>query len=347
MRSLVAWVLFRRRIVIAVWCMLFLISAVFSVQLKNVVQGSSDIIPNSPSDRVTKAIQAKFGSGAAYTFPVVVASKSVDANGPRFAEAVARVSNALCQEGIAVHVATAWNTGLPELIGKDEHSALLLVTPGVKTYSETEMMVQTTRDCIASVALGPDFTVYVTGTPAMYYDMNRNSSSDLILAERWGIPLILIVLLLVFGSPLAAGLPVILALVSMTVALSGLYAFSFVMPVGIFAMNAVSMIGMGVGVDYSLFILSRFRTALASGMTVEQACMDASVKAGRSVTLSGLAVALGFSALLLARARFLHAIAFGGIIIVATAVAASVSLLLAIPPKTCSFEKGVFRVILN
>jgi RND superfamily putative drug exporter len=307
--------------------MLFLISAVFSVRLKNVVQGSSDIIPDSPSDLVTKSIQAKFGDGAAYTFPVVVVSKSVDAHGPRFADAVTRVSNALCQEGVAVRVTHAWNTGFPEFIGKDGRSALLLVTPRVKTYSETEMTVQRIRERIASVALGHDFAVYVTGTPAMYYDMNKNSSSDLISAERWGIPLILVVLLLVFGSPLAAGLPVVLALVSMTVALSGLYALSFTMPVGIFTLNAISMIGMGVGVDYSLFILSRFRSALASGMTVEQACTDASVKAGRSVMLSGLAVSLGFSVLLLAHARFLHAIAFGGIIIVVTAVAASMSLL--------------------
>jgi putative drug exporter of the RND superfamily len=327
MTRFVAWVLHHRKTVIAVWCIFFIISTVFSVRLKNVVQGSSDIIPNSPSDRVTKSIQAKFGDGAAYTFPIVIVSRSIKANEPRFVDAVTRVSNTLCQSGKAVRVTHTWNTGFPELIGKDGHSALLLVTPKVRTYSETEMLVRTTRENIANIALGPDFSVYVTGTPAMYNDMNQDSSLDLIRAERWGIPLVLIVLFLVFGSPMAAGLPVVLALISMTVALAGLYALSFTMPVGIFALNAISMIGMGVGVDYSLFILSRFLSALGSGMTVEQACIDASVKAGRSVMLSGMAVALGFSALLLTHARFLHAIAYGGIIIVITAVAASVSLL--------------------
>jgi RND superfamily putative drug exporter len=328
MTRLIAFVLLRRKTVVAVWLALFVVSALLSVRLKSVVQGSSDIIPDSPSDRVTKSIQAKFGNGAAYTFPVVIKSTSTGVKDPCFAGAVSRVAGALCQGACAVRVTHAWNTGFSELIGKDGHSALLLVTPNVRTYSETEMIIKTTRAHIARAGIGPDFSVFVTGTPAMYHDMNEYSSSDLIRAERWGIPLVMAVLFLVFGSPLAAGLPVVLALISMTVAMAGLYIVSFKMPVGIFALNAISMIGMGVGVDYALFILSRFRSALGSGtMTREQACIDASVKAGRSVVLSGIAVAFGFSALLLTHARFLHAIAYGGIIVVITAVAASLSLL--------------------
>lgn len=327
MTRFIKMVLCHRKVVVASWCLLFATSVIFSLRLKSVMQGSSDIIPDSPSDRVTKSVQAKFGNGAAFTFPVVVTSRNVSVGEPGFKDAVARVANALCQGGIAVRVTHVWNSGFSELIGKDNHSALLLVTPNVRTYSETEMIVRTTRAAIASVALGPDFSVFVTGTPAMYHDMNENSSSDLVKAERWGIPLVLIVLLIVFGSPLAAAMPVIIAVMSMTVAMAGLYFLSLAIPVGIFAQNAISMIGMGVGVDYALFMVSRFRNALASGMTVEQACLDASVKAGSSVALSGIAVALGFSALLLAHARFLHAIAFGGIIVVITAVAASLSLL--------------------
>ncbi len=327
MRRFSALVLRRRKTVIVLWCILFGICALFSVRLKSAMQGSTDIIPNSPSDKVTKSIEAKFGNGAAFTFPVVVTSRNVPAKEPEFAAAVTRVSDALCRGGSAVRVTHAWNSGFPELIGKDGRSALLLVTPNVKTYSETEMIVRTVRAQIAGAGLPPDFSVFVTGTPAMYHDMNENSSSDLLAAERWGIPLVLVVLFIVFGSPAAAGLPVALALISMTIAMAGLYFLSFVMPVGIFALNAISMIGMGVAVDYALIMVSRFRNALGSRTTVEQACLEASVKAGGSVALSGLAVATGFSTLLLSHARFLNAIAFGGIMIVVTAVLASLTLL--------------------
>jgi len=97
----------------------------------------------------------------------------------------------------------------------------------------------------------------VTGAMATLYDLDQRSSSDLLAAERIGLPITLVILLVVFGTPLAALLPVVLAIVAVTIGLAGLWAIHPWVPVSVFAENVVSMIGLGVGVDYALFDTSK------------------------------------------------------------------------------------------
>ena len=100
----------------------------------------------------------------------------------------------------------------------------------------------------------------------MFFDLGRQSSADLLRAERVGLPVTLIILLVAFGAPLAAGLPVLLALLAVTVSSAALFVLSQITTVSVFSQNVVSMIGLGVGVDYALFIVSSFRNALAQGL---------------------------------------------------------------------------------
>jgi len=345
MRKLTLFILRHKVAVIAAWSTVFIVAGIFFLKLEGVLQGSSDIIPNSPSDLVTQTIQRKFGAGKAYTFPVVMTSSVIGVTDPRFPAAVRLLSAALTKDPCVVRqVMHAWNSRVPELLGKDGHSALLLITPNVRTYTQAEMITPKVREAIRHAGLDSAFSVYVTGTAAMYHDMNRFSSDDLVKAESWGIPFTLVVLIFVFGSPIAAGVPLLLAFIAMTIALAGLYFLSMAMPVGIFAQNAVSMIGLGVGVDYALFILSRFRTALQRGSSVTESCMEAMDTAGHSVLFSGITVAVGFAALFLARARFLHTIAFGGIVVVATAVGVALTLLPALLVLMGSAVNWPFRI---
>ena len=140
-------------------------------------------------------------------------------------------------------------------------------------------------------------------------------------------PITALILLFVFGAPLAAVLPVLLALASTSIGLAGLYLLSAHFAVSVFAQNVVSMIGLGVGVDYALFVLSRYREARARGLDATAAAREARDAAGHSVLLSGVTVAVGFLALFLVHAPFLHAIAIGGVLVVAAAVAAAMTLL--------------------
>jgi RND superfamily putative drug exporter len=316
-----------RAAVIVTWVAVVAIAAFWATRLPAVLQGGVDAIPGSESGRVTATIRRAFGVGTLFQFPIVVVADSLTTDDPAFGDAIDRVSGSLARLPAVRSVESAWSASRLELLGEDGHSALLIVTPRVRTFHQAERLTAIMRGAIAATPLPPGLHVEVTGSTAMLYDLDEHASSDLLGAERIGLPLALAVLLVVFGSPLAAVLPLLLAVAATTVGLAGLYGMSGWRPVGVFAENVTSMIGLGVGVDYALFVLSRFREAMAGGADPHAAAAASVRAAGHSIVLSGATVALGFMALFLVRAPFLHTLALGGIFVVIAAVAAAMTLL--------------------
>ena len=220
-----------------------------------------------------------------------------------------------------------WNSGDARLVGRSGHTALLLIHPDAGTFSEAELATARLRAAVASVRLPPGFACEITGQPAVLYDLNRRSSADLLEAERIGLPLTLVILLLVFGSPVAALLPLALALTATTISMAALVLLSRFTLVSVFAENTVTMIGLGVGVDYALLLVGAFRRALSSERTPQEAARRAVREVRRTIVCSGAAVAIGFLALSLVRLPFLKALVFGGVVVVITAVLATLTLL--------------------
>ena len=325
--SATAWLLRHRVAVVVVWLVVIGFAGALAARLPGVLQGGADAVPGTESDRVTRTLGREFGLGTLYQFLVVFHSDSVTTDDPRFTEAVEGVTRAVQALPAVRSVETAWGSRRIELLGSDSKSALAVVTPEVRTFYAAERFTAELRRAIRTVAIPAGVAVEDTGATAMLYDLDEHSSSDLLAAERIGLPLTLVILLLVFGAPLAALLPVVLALVATLIGLAGLYAVSGWVPVSVFAENVTSMIGLGVGVDYALFIASRNREALMRGASAREAAVEALDAAGHSVLFSGATVAVGFLALFLVRARFLHTLALGGIFVVAAAVVASMTLL--------------------
>ena len=322
MRRLVQFVLHRPKAVIAVWAAVVLAAAPFALRLAGSLRGSTDAVSGSPSELVSRSLGRDFGTGSAFVFPAVLTSTSVSVSDPRFAAAAVALQRALGAAGME-SVRHYWNTGDTTLLGRDGRSALLLVTPPAATFFDAETMVGRIRE----VALAPGFSLTVTGMISLFHDLDVDAASDLVRAERVGVPLTLVVLLLVFGAPVAAVLPVILAMGATVVTLATLYALSHFMPVSVFAQNAVTMVGLGVGVDYALFLVSRFRGELHAGASLRHAVETATLRTVHVVVVSGLAVCTGFFALLLVRVPVLHTLAFGGVTVVLTSVLATVTLL--------------------
>ena len=147
--------------------------------------------------------------------------------------------------------------------------------------------------------LRPDgLTAYITGDPAVYQALETVSASDLRRAETYALPFALIVLVLVFGSVVAAALPVIGGGMAVTVTLGVLYLLAQRLSLSIFTMNVASLLGLAVGIDYSLFIVGRFREELAAGASVAAAVEATVAHAGRAIFFSGIAVMVGLSGLL-------------------------------------------------
>jgi RND superfamily putative drug exporter len=314
--------------VMVAWGTILVLASVLAPRVGDVVRGGSDGVPGSESiEAVDQAVAAGVRAGTFYPFIAVLHSDRYASGDPQFAQAGRALSEALRGQGGASAVQSVWNSGDAALVGRSGHTALLLIHPDAGTFSEAELATARLRAAVASVRLPAGFGCEITGQPAVLHDLNRRSSADLLQAERIGLPLTLVILLLVFGSPVAALLPIALALTATTISMAALYLLSRFMVVSVFAENTVTMIGLGVGVDYALLLLGAFRRALGSERTPQAAAQRAMREVRRTIVCSGAAVAIGFLALSLVRLPFLKALVFGGVVVVIAAVLATLTLL--------------------
>jgi RND superfamily putative drug exporter len=313
---------------LAGWLAMLLAASAPALHVSDVVRGGSDAVPGSESiEAVERAVAAGVPAGTFYPFVAVLHSDSLPVEDAQFAAAGRAVSTALLKRGGATAVQSLWNTGDARLVGRGRHSALLLIRTGATTFSEAELATAPLREAVASVPLPHGLRCEVTGQAAVLYDLNRRSSADLLAAERVGLPLTLLILLIVFRSPVAALLPLALAMTATTISMAGLYLLSRFTVVSVFAENTVTMIGLGVGVDYALLLVGAFRRALPSEPTPQHAARRALREVRATIICSGAAVAIGFLALALVRLPFLKALVFGGVVVVGTAVLATLTLL--------------------
>ena len=263
---LARWAVRHRGTVIAFWCIAVGLSIPWAAKLQGVLAGGSDGVPGSPSVRaIERAVEAGMPASTFFPFLIVLKSDSVAVDDARFAAAAGSIAAALARAPGRGDVRSYWNTGRRDLLGHDRRTALVLFHADVDALSDAEVRTARVRTAVRDAALPEGFRAWVTGIGPMYYDLNRQSSADLLRAERFGLPITLLILLVVFGAPLAAGLPVVLALSAMTISAAALFLLSRVATVGVFSQNVVSMIGLGVGVDYALFVVTSFRRALLRG----------------------------------------------------------------------------------
>lgn len=172
-------------------------------------------------------------------------------------------------------------------------------------------------------------SLYADGSTATLYDTQKATKKDLSKSETIGLPIALIVLVLIFGTIFAAILPIIMGLMSVTVTLAITSFIANYLSLSNFMPNMVSMIGLAVGIDYALFIVSRFREELNHKTSVCEAIARTSLKAGKSIFFSGFAVLIGLFGMLFINLPVMRSFCIGGVIVVLVSVILSNTLLLA------------------
>jgi putative drug exporter of the RND superfamily len=166
-----------------------------------------------------------------------------------------------------------------------------------------------------------------TGEPALNFDLRRATADEVRRGEARAVPFTLVLLLLAFGAVVAALLPVASGALAIVLSLGAAVLLSRVWPLALTLQSVVSMLGLGLGIDYALLIVSRFREARQGGRAVREAAEDAASHAGRTVALSGMAVAVGFLGLLLVPLGEMRSLAVGGLLVTATSVLLATTLL--------------------
>ena len=184
----------------------------------------------------------------------------------------------------------------------------------------------TSAAALAIRAVHPAAEIMVTGEDALNHDLRVASAHDVSAAERRAMPLTLALLLLAFGAVVAAAIPLGIGALAIGLALGAAALVARVWPLSIALQNVVSMLGLGLGVDYTLLLVSRFREARAAGADAEQAAVVAATHAGHSVLVSAATVAVGFAALLAVPLADLRSIAAGGLLVVVVSALLAVTL---------------------
>lgn len=173
----------------------------------------------------------------------------------------------------------------------------------------------------------PDLQESVGGGPVFYADIQAVSERDLRRAELLAFPFAVLALLLVFRSLVAAVMPALVGGAAVVVTLALISVLGHVLTLSIFVLNITTLFGLGLGVDYSLFLVSRFREELARGRPVEEAVAVSVATAGRAVTFSGLTVSIGLLGLVLFPINMLSSVGLGGMLVVSMAVLAALTIL--------------------
>jgi len=189
-----------------------------------------------------------------------------------------------------------------------------------------------TRDTQAATVLdeyndsSDGVTSVLVGGPAGI-DLGQQTTADVVLAESIAIPVVLILLVLVFGSAVAALLPMVVALISIVGSFAILNGLTQFTDVSIFAINLVTALGLGLGVDYALLFVSRYREELRAGATPREGVVNTLMTAGRTIAFSAITVLAALSAMLVFPPCFLKSFAYAGIAVVAVAALAALVVL--------------------
>jgi RND superfamily putative drug exporter len=279
--------------------------------------------PAAESTYATKALEREFPASQPNLL-LLVDSGRASVDDPAVAAEAARLVRKLSAEDGVAGVGSYWQTKAPALRAQDGRQALIAarVEGDEKTTARTlERIAPDYRG-----AHGP-LEVSIGGPVAVQHEMTTTIQEDLLRAELIALPITLVLLIMVFGSAVAALLPLgvgVVAILGTNAVLRGITEFA---DVSVFAQNLTTALGLGLAIDYALFIVRRFREELSAGTEVREAVGATLRTAGRTVLFSALTVAVSLAAMLVFPQYFLRSFAYAGIAVVLLAAAAALILL--------------------
>ena len=312
----------RPKAVLAATLVLMVAALAYGSGISERLSGGGFYSGSSESQRAAAALEQRFHVGKPNL--VILAT---DTGGGSVDDPVAvAAGEALTQElaatpGITT-VSSYWGPGQSELLRSDDGTKALVVAHVEGDEREfaaaARRLIATYRD----TERGP-LKLELGGEAVSYDDVTDQLNHDLGISEAIAMPVILVLMTVVFGSLVAAGLPVVIGALSIVGSLGLLALLSVVTPVSNYALNVTTILGLALAIDYSLLVLTRFREERTRGQTLDDAIIESVRTAGRTVVFSATAVALSVLALLAFPMMFLRSIAYAcvGVILLATVCA--------------------------
>jgi trehalose monomycolate/heme transporter len=277
--------------------------------------------PNSQSQAESKLATNYFGRD---TGDVVVlyssASKSVAS--PAFRRAVTSTLSKLSHADV-LSTTTYWSSKSPQFVSSNGHATFAVL----EMKGTTDDDRQNSFDAIKAHLDAPGLTTSIGGLVPTDEALSAQTTKDIGRAESLSLPILLILMLLIFGSLTAAGLPLAIGIVGILGSFTALRVLTLFTPVSIFSANITTITGLGLAIDYGLFMVSRFREELHRQDSVEDAVARTVATAGRTVMFSGITVAISIASLMLFPESFLRSMGYGGLLTVVVDMLAALTVM--------------------
>jgi RND superfamily putative drug exporter len=280
--------------------------------------------PGSESSRAAAVLNDVFHTGSP-NLVLLVSARDGSVDSRPVAQAGSALTRRLAHEAGVADVVSYWSTGdAPALASRDGSQAMILARI---TGSDDQVRDRVKVLAPAYTIDDATMTVGVGGRAQVFNQVGSQVEKDLQKAEAISIPITMLLLIVVFGSVVAAGLPLSIGIVSILGTFVVLRVLASLTQVSIFSLNLTTAMGLGLAIDYSLFILSRYREETRGGMAPHDAVVRAVATAGRTVAFSAVTVAISLGALLIFPLPFLRSFAYAGIAVVALAALSALVIL--------------------
>src|SRR6266568_2679042 len=317
---LVRW----RVLVIAAWAALALLFAPRASHVQEVLALRGGASERTESARATELLKQAFPSPFA-DYVAIVVRGPVRWTNRRFEVVLDTLKVATERRPYVSQVISVRSIGESSFVSKDRRTTFLIAALTPEFTSDISKSVvpdlrSTIHDALAHAPEADGFDVKLTGLPALDHDVRTISTEDTERGERRALPLTLVVLVVAFGALVAALLPVVVGVLAITIALGLVTVAAHYVPMSVFVLNITTMVGLGVGIDYSLLMVTRFREELNRGLSPADAAIRTMETAGSAVITSGLTVVVGFSALLTTPLSDTRSVGVGGLLVVLVAV---------------------------
>jgi putative drug exporter of the RND superfamily len=310
----------RRRLVLSFTALFLLVAAVLGTGAFGVLQTEGFDDPGSESSLAEELLDERFEGGEP-NIVIVATADGASIDDPVVAAAGVDLTGRVAAIDGMEQVVSYWSLGgAGTLRGADGETALVLA----RLTGDAAAIEARFEELEAEIAgtQGP-FEVRIGGQEAVFSDIGGTIESDLVRAELIAIPLTLLLLLFVFRGVVAASLPLFVGVIAIFGTLLSLFLIGSVTDVSIYAINLTTALGLGLGIDYSLFMVSRYREELGKGLDPHSAVVRTMETAGRTILISALTVAVSLSALLVFPMYFLRSFAYAGVAVVLLALAGS------------------------
>jgi RND superfamily putative drug exporter len=317
------------RAVVIAWALVAVVLGFFAPKVEKALSGAGWEASGSESVAARNVVDRNFQGLSSSALMVVVHSDTATATDPAFRRAVASASSTLKSDA-RVKVVVPPQAG--STISRDGHT--VIIQAGAASDSNT--MVRAADDLKTKLhkLQGDGVQVSLTGASGMWSDFNTANREAMMRSELISWPVTLIILLLAFGSLVAAGLPLMLTIIGLMASAGSLYLGTQFLDISIWAMNFALMFALALGIDYALFIVYRFRGALfGSQEPVEEAVAETMDTAGKAVLFSGITVLISLTAVMLVPSPAFRSMALGIMISVVFILAATLTLLPAVLGK--------------